>query len=608
MCNFIAEYNQSSFVGGMNLLADDTRLGTNMYRVGFNLRNRFDVLSPVPSSVQDLEAPPGIKQECVSFGQYVILFAAGKAYYRYYNEQGWTPISGFSMDPKAPRYWTCEVPLATTNYGRISISALDSSGNPIAVANQGAGIINVNSIAAAGNIPGLLVQDNLHQPQFIFISPNNGTIQCRTTQTYQQWTFTISSSSDSPPYNVTVDKREYVPIGNVMCWNNGVLYIASQDGYSIYRSVTGRPLDFVVNVTADDATGNGGGQKGGDATTTSYSVGVGGITCLRSISSGSILVTAGNSNFSVAQNTTPNAPTIFGEYTFIRTFLFNATCLSDRAIFDSVGDTRFISLTGIRSFNAVEQTQNEGRNSAFSSAVQGAFGDITATGQNAIIQSASAAAAILYNDCEYYAVQTIFGPSILVYDTVIGSWASFDLQQTGGKAVKMLVKIELDILALFAVTVDDNIYQLYASPTKFDTAAFITPSVSSTLLYANYNIKLNNPKTEIKPTAFRVSMNASTESTDYELTTFVNNRLTVLGTKKQTVPYAVPAAEYDGPYVIPYVNTQLNNLRFDLSGCKQGWKVYFLFTWTDGYVVQFSVEAADLTPGQSLSTQASKST
>jgi len=127
--------------------------------------------------------------------------------------------------------------------------------------------------------------------------------------------------------------------------------------------VSGRPLDFMVNIT--DA-----GTAGGDAETTAYSVGVGGISCLRAMSDGSLFVAAGNANFSVSKNMTPNATTLFGEYTFIRKFLFNATCLNDRCILDSLGDTKFIDITGVRSFNAILQTQNEGRNTVFSRMVQ----------------------------------------------------------------------------------------------------------------------------------------------------------------------------------------------------------------------------------------------
>ena len=72
-----SEYNQTSFKGGMNLLLDDTRLDTTQYRVGFDLTNRYDVLDPVLGSALDPAAPQGLKQELVTFGNYIILFVAG---------------------------------------------------------------------------------------------------------------------------------------------------------------------------------------------------------------------------------------------------------------------------------------------------------------------------------------------------------------------------------------------------------------------------------------------------------------------------------------------------------------------------------------------------
>ena len=36
----VPEYNQSSFIGGMNLLGDDSRLQPTQYRAGFDLTNR----------------------------------------------------------------------------------------------------------------------------------------------------------------------------------------------------------------------------------------------------------------------------------------------------------------------------------------------------------------------------------------------------------------------------------------------------------------------------------------------------------------------------------------------------------------------------------------
>lgn len=627
-----SEYNQSSFLGGMNLLGDDSRLQPNQYRAGFNLTNRYDVLDPTLKSVRDVAAPAGLKQECVTFGNYIILFVAGLAYYRFYLSEGWTPIVGFKMSSTAPRFWTTQIPVATTNYIRIAATGVTNNAT-----SDPEGVIQLASIASAGqgNLPGLLVQDNVSQPQFIFLD-NNGFPQCRTTQSFVQWAISFTDATNTVVLTDSngnlLDNREYVPIGSSMCWDDGVLYITAQDGQSILRSVSGRPLDFVINVTNILATNTTpqtwtytdpfSGQKtavtvpaytmsaggafdatnvfhaGGDATTTSYSVGVGGIVCLRSMSSGGIFVAASNANFLVQKNFATNAPKVFGEYTFVRQFLFNATCLSDRVIFDSIGDTRFIALTGVRSFNAISQTQNEGRNVPFTASIRAAFG----SEEEPITQDSTKTAGILYNDYELYAMETIFGPTIVKFDTTSQCWTSFDLQQTGGKGVKIFAKIELTVQRLFAITEDDQLYTLYIGPEP-DDSLFRSVGICSNILYENTNIRMANPRSEIKLNTVRAIVNKITENCDCSVTPYINNRLDQTGELTKTITYEAPAIESSNNTDLPDVNTQLMNLLWTTPNSKQGWKLFLVFSWTGGSFTQFSVDCQDTTPANPPNSQ-----
>jgi len=596
------EYNQKSFVGGMNLLGDDSRLEDTQYRAGFNLTNRYDTLDAVLESQVDPATPVGIKQELVTFGNYLILFVGGLAYYRYYTDTGWNRIPGFKMSSTAPRFWTVAIPVSTTNYIRVAATGVRvaDTGMASTKTSDPAGVIQLASVlgASAGNLPGLLVQDNINQPQFIFLDPNGFPI-CRTTQKFSEWSITFTN-----PDNTTIatdgDKREYVPIGNCMAWDDGVLYIVSQDKNFIYRSVSGRPLDFVINVINILATSGPPYTQtgGGDATTTSYSVGIGGITCLKQLSSGGIFVAAGNANFAVTKNLANNAPKIFGEYTFIRTFLFNSSCLSDRTIFDSIGDTRFIDLTGVRSFNSIQQTQNEGRNTPFTAQVQAAFG----SEDNPIIQSAERAAAILYNDYELYAVNTIFGYVICKYDTINKCWTSFDVYQTGGKAIKIFAKIELTVRRLYAITEDDKLYALYIGPEK-TTASFRTVGICSNILYANSNIRMANPRFEIQLRNTRAILNKITEDCNCSFTPFINNRLSSSGVIDKIITYQSPAIVNPSSIDLPDVNTQLMNLLWSNPNCEQGWKVFGIFSWTNSSFTQFSMEFNEITPMTPLNSQ-----
>lgn len=588
-----SEFNQMSFTGGMSLLGDDTRLQPNQYRIGFNLTNRYDELDLIASSIKDTGAPKGIKQELTTFGNYEILFVAGNAYYKLYSDVSWTVIPAFKMSTTAKRYWTCAVPVSLTNYVRYAATGTIST----QTSASASGPINTVQVAGAsgGNLPGLLVQDNINQPLFIFLDVN-GLPQVRTTQTFDEWSIQFTDGTGA----VIVDggdNREYVPVGNCMVWNNGILYVTSQDLNFIYHSVSGRPLDFVVNVTnllpqASDYTLTG----GGDATTTAYSVGVGGISCIRQLSSGEIFVSASGANFSVTENMTQNAPLQFGEYTYIRTFLFSSFCLSDRAIIDSVGDTRFIDLSGIRSFNAVQQLQNEGRNSVFSNTIQGAL--------NGIIQDATVTAAGYFDNYELYSVITIFGAAIVKYDTVNGCWTSFDIAQVPGKRIKKFAPLQINVLALFCITEDDEVYQLYASPTLVDTAVVRTVGVCANLLYANVDIKMNNPKSEVKPLKFRTILNKLTEDAIVSMSLFVNNRL-CFPTLTKTVTYEAPVTDYSDPYTLPDVNTMLANILFPLPNAKQGWKAFVQLSWSAGVITQYSMELENLTPQNPPNSQTS---
>lgn len=563
-------YNQKSFAGGMNLRVDDTRLANDEYRAAFNCRNRVDTLEPILQSVEDPAAPAGLKQGILTFGEYIIIFVAGYAYYRHYTATGWVKIDGFRMNATAPRYWYEEIPVALTIYKRsLDATAATTINNGI--------VIEFVEGASQGNLSGLLVQDNINQPQFIYLD-DNGYVKCRTTQDYSQW------SVDWAAYTAEKDKREYVPIGNAMKYVDGILYIVNQQKTKLLRSVSGRPLDFVVNVTVD-------GDKGGDADTTAYSVGVGRVQTLHSLADGSLFVGAGNANFAISKNMTPNAPTIFGEYTFIRRFLFNATCLDDRCVIDTLGDTRFIDLGGIRSFNAILQQQNEGRNSIFSIKLNAALGQLR--------QSQGSAAAIYYDNYELYAINTIFGNVIAVYDSVNEIWVAFDTNQARGAAIKQFAKIELDIQRLFAITDDNKLYTLYSSD-SYDTAAVRPPSVNANTI---------NPETEnllqqnVKPVDFRAVLNGITEDCTASLTTFVDNRLTD-SIKVKNISFTESANPYDGQMDLPDVDTQLSNLYWTMPNAALGWKCFYLLSWTGGAALtQIAATVKVETPMNPLATQ-----
>lgn len=558
----MSSYVQKGFEGGMNILVNDTALKQNEYRLCLNARSRFGRFSPVANGIEDVAAPIGVKQDIQTFGDFVVLFVAGYCYYRLFSATGWKQIPGFKMSIDAPRFWTAIVPVTTLLFNRLATSTDAKAAilwNNVAGANQ-------------GTPSGIVVQDNINQPQIVYIDPVTLLPTARVLQTYAQWTF-------------ATNKREYVPIGNAMAWVDGVLYVTSQDFETIYRSVSGRPIDFVINITAA-------GDKGGDASTTSYSVGVGGITCLRPISSNALFVAASNANFAVSKNMTQGADKIFGEYTFIRTFLFNAVCLSDRAIIDSLGDTRFIDITGIRSFNAVEYLQNQGRNSPFSLLVQNVFDGKT--------QLPLSSAAILYDNYEFYAVDTTFGPAIAIYDTINNCWDSFDTEQTNGSLIKMFAKIELTIQRLYAITVDNKIYTLH-SGTEY-------APIVRTLSISPDTLRLNGevipPNWEHKLQNMTLLFQNVTEDFTASITPIVQNELTATGTMSKDVKFNVPSETYTGKGILDDMNKNIKDLFFATPDCAQGQQTYALIAWTSGAELQqFGFEVTDISTPNPLRSQ-----
>lgn len=611
----MASYKQTSFSGGLNLLLDDTRLPVsfhykegetpydvtyNQYRIALNARTRFDVVTPVQSSVVDTSAPSGIKQGLVQFGDYLVLFVAGAAYYKLVTAvSGWQLIGDFSMNATAPRYWTVEVPVNTTLYARLAGTQVNGStvdgdatsytyGPPLASLpiNQ---VNLINATTTFGLNPGILVQDGITQPQFIFVD-NNNIIQCRVTQDYSQWSFPL----DPTTLQLTgPDEREYVPIGTYMAYYNGILFIVDPTLTYLYRSVSGRPLDFVVNVDEN-------GQAGGDASTTSYSVGVSGITCLFVTPGNALFVAAGGAaNFLVTLNQTPNAPTIFGEYTFNRQLLFNAACITDRGIINisggpnspNSGDTVFVDASGLRSFNAIETLENEGRNSVFSATVQSLFTGITQTAMVENTDTVGWCSAVNFNDYAIFSVNTIFGYVLVIYDTINGVYQALDTLQLGNHAAKQFVAITTPSLYLYAITDDDRVVQLYAaSGTDIPTMRF--GAVCS-----------QDPKKELKVINFRAILSGITANMSVTATLFTNNRLDQCYTTN--IEYTPPVKPYTGVPIGNDVGPQTNNIMFSFPSAQQGWKAFVVLTWTGtASLNSVAIETMDETPMQPLTTQA----
>ena len=218
------EFNRKSFLGGLNQQVDATRLAEDEYPLLINGRNRYDVLQPVQLPKQIIDSTIGNRrvQGAYAVGSILIVFAGGLAFYKdqNYPNANYNQINGFNMSANVAIIYAELVPISTLNYTRIP---------------QTAGQANTDiklTTPIKASPAGLVVQDGINQPYLI-----DANMEARPLNKYDAW---------------GLENREYVPIGTQMIYVGGILYVV--DGSLILRSVTGRPLDFMVIIKEDGTT------------------------------------------------------------------------------------------------------------------------------------------------------------------------------------------------------------------------------------------------------------------------------------------------------------------------------------------------------------------
>jgi hypothetical protein len=521
----MARYAQTSFIGGMNMAVDDSRIGDDEYRIGYNVRNRFGELRPIrrpeeldtgidsqKGSIDSITIHEGgtgysagnlvatdptgsgsgfagtytvsggvvntvtitnggenySKETTIStqhagngdnslsytldynespvqglyaLGDFLIIVQNGNARFRHRLSTTWTTLWDAStnatlrLDPNASDVFIQAVPGSTMDIPR------RAKDNQDALGTEGAHSIELhyNTALWARTDAGVVFQDGSNQPNLLtFSSSEQGaTATVRKCKTYTEWGATY---------------REYVPIGKQMVYFNGKLFIVSADGQKIYQSVTGRPLDFV---TAIDTTGAqiDAAESNGGAEVTAYSVSYEKISCIAPLNTDSLLVSTRTGTFAIKPD---YEHTLFGEPTWTKQYMFGASVVNQFSFVDILGDFAFIDAEGLRSFNAVRQLRNEGRNSAFSLKVAKLFEDIVQVG----------GAAISFDNYTFFSVKTIYGYGVLVFDGTLQKFVSLDLYQTDTDEtlgqITHFSKIDTDTThEVYAVTAQGGFYRLF---------------------------------------------------------------------------------------------------------------------------------------------------
>lgn len=430
---------QNSFIGGLNQQIDGSRLQSNEYGLLINGRSRFDVIEQTTNPVNVTLAGWTKIQGGYAAGSLLLVFADGKAYYRDFSVDGTTfiQVPDFQMSATADVLYACLVPSSTINGLRKLNASLNSVEGPILLTGT-----------SSASPQAVIVQDGINQPWIIF---PNGT--ARVSLNYNQW---------------SVANREYIPIGKQMLWHDGILYIVSPDGLQIYRSVTGRPMDFMVIIKAD-------GDKealeaDGGAAAISHKVDYSPITAIGTLNSpdGDFYVSTARTSYSVRPtfDITP-----YGEPYFSNFALFSTGAVNQFSICDILGDYAVIDYSGIRSFNAVQQFRIEGRNAPFSSKISKLLAGI----------KQEHPASITFDNYGLFAVETIFGRGIMVFDTLTRQWTSLDLfEELKYTTVKMFAEIKTSVTRrLFAIT-EGAVYELYSEDANASQVGYYSPEFSST--------------------------------------------------------------------------------------------------------------------------------
>jgi len=533
---------QSSFAGGMNLVLDDTTLKEAEYKLAFNVRNRFNKLTAILAPKNITYGLEGKKQGLYSVGTYWVVFVAGKCYYKSNTGTSWTEIEDFQMSTTADRIYAYLVEGSTANYLRKQTSVSDIS------------LVSRVNTQIAATPRAFLCQDGINQPWIITLL-EDGSPVAREALTYNEWNNDITLS------------REYVPIGRDMMVHDGILYIVSADQRRLYRSVTGRPLDFVVNIDPD-------GYKGGDADTTAYAVDYGKITALYPLNAAAFLVATDVPATHVIQ---PNREvTRFGEPTFSRQPVFSTNALNSFSIVDILGDTCFIDSEGVKSFNAVLQLQNEGRNSVFSLKIAPLFKSLTQ----------DVTSAFTFDNYALFSVKTIYGYAVVVYDFLNQVFAGVDM--TDAMQIKQFASLNPYINTIACITQDDEIYELYQSATSeigtVYTKNWVTgnPRISQTAdeLLAIFTEPLENGVARIRP--------------------YVDGKR--VSTLEKDIRIRDGGITYPVEYPVSFDNiTSVNNMTFKFTQPLQGWKIGYVVSWTGGATLNYLAHVAKTdSPIQSL--------
>jgi hypothetical protein len=391
--------------GSLNMFIDPTKRSESDYVYLKNGRSRFNRITVINKPLKfndDILNATQNKQSISYLGNNLVLVADGNVFIKdlsiVENGKFMSPFrrvvpltDDAHLDPNAKDVFTVNVPASTINYAR----------------KIGADGKIIFDIFSSPSPMCMVLQDGHSRP--LVLTPD-GTL--RIANSYNDW---------------TIDNREYVPIGKFMIYSNGILYIVSPDNKRIYRSVTGRPLDFMVVIDKD-------GNKlpdinAGGVEAVSFQVDLDDITCIANVNnqSNGFLLTTKRSTYMIIPD---YSITLFGEPTYNFVKLFDTGAINYKSVLEILGDVVFISDNGLRSFNAIANSKFHGQNSIFSKSISAIL--------DGIKQSEVSSCCSYCDDYALFSLNSSEGNIIAVYDMLTQAFSAIDCPSVNG-VIKQMV-------------------------------------------------------------------------------------------------------------------------------------------------------------------------
>lgn len=466
-------YSFSDFSGGMCRNTDPSGIQDSEYALMINARNRYGNVAPIkgPTDISS-EIPAGQKQGLYGFDTIMLVLQNGQAYAKDFAIPGspFQLIPGFYLNENAETVWVEAVPSSWMNIERKLNDSTDVT----------SGVALYSEVA--GTPTALVCQDGTSRPQLIF-----STGQARAAKNLNDW---------SAEEIVGQDKREYVPIGKQMLYSSeGILYVVSEDNKEIYRSVTGRPLDFVVAVDQDGNKLPALTSGKEEASRLSYKLDYAAITCIKQVGAKPRIQSEGEGFFvSTLKKSWIVYPdystTLFNEPTFSNQTLFPTGSLNQFSLTDILGDTALITESGITSFNSILSVSNEGKNAPFHDKI---FKLFELDGEQ-LVQTTTAS--ITSDNYAFMAVTTVYGPAVLVYDTQRQQYAALDIYPAVTGYIKQFAEVKyLGERHLYFITTTGQLFEAFTGETlsaKCYLKEVMSPSAEDELIPRRVRVVLDS--------------------------------------------------------------------------------------------------------------------